>query len=117
MRSAESPPLRLRDVATLKDAAAPKFGDTLIMGKPGVMLGLSSQYGANTLEGESSGQAPEDQNPYVALTLNVRVSRRILASCADLIQRGVDIRGVYVKRVAETGDERLAPKLETVAKL
>jgi len=34
----------------VKEGAAPKFGDTLIMGKPGVMLGLSSQYGANTLE-------------------------------------------------------------------
>jgi Cu/Ag efflux pump CusA len=44
------PPLRLRDFATVKEGAAPKFGDTLIMGRPGVMLGLSSQYGANTLE-------------------------------------------------------------------
>ncbi|MDB6091731.1 MAG: efflux transporter permease subunit [Gammaproteobacteria bacterium] len=43
-------PLRLRDFATVTEGAAPKFGDTLIMGKPGVMLGLSSQYGANTLE-------------------------------------------------------------------
>jgi CzcA family heavy metal efflux pump len=42
--------LQLRDFATVKFGAAPKFGDTLIMGKPGVMLGLSSQYGANTLE-------------------------------------------------------------------
>lgn len=61
--------------------------------------------------------APEDQTPYVALTLNVRVSRRILASCSDLIDRGVDVRGVYVKRTAETGDERLAPKLETVGQV
>ncbi len=44
------PPLRIRDFATVKAGAAPKFGDTLIMGRPGVMLGLSSQYGANTLE-------------------------------------------------------------------
>ena len=43
-------PLRLRDFATVKETAAPKYGDTLIMGRPGVMLGLSSQYGANTLE-------------------------------------------------------------------
>src|ERR1700722_2953177 len=43
-------PLRLRDFASVKEGAAPKYGDTLIMGKPGVMLGLSSQYGANTLE-------------------------------------------------------------------
>ncbi|HVW70712.1 MAG TPA: efflux RND transporter permease subunit, partial [Steroidobacteraceae bacterium] len=44
------PPLKLGDFATVREGAAPKFGDTLIMGKPGVMLGLSSQYGANTLE-------------------------------------------------------------------
>jgi CzcA family heavy metal efflux pump len=43
-------PLRLRDFASVKEGAAPKYGDTLIMGKAGVMLGLSSQYGANTLE-------------------------------------------------------------------
>ena len=60
---------------------------------------------------------PEDQSPYVALTLNVRVSRRILASCADLLREGVDVRGVYVKRVAEIGDTRLAPKLETVGQV
>jgi CzcA family heavy metal efflux pump len=47
---AGGPPLKLSDFANIKEGAAPKFGDTLIMGKPGVMLGLSSQYGANTLE-------------------------------------------------------------------
>ena len=44
-----APPLRLRDFATVTDGVAPKFGDTLIMGRPGVLLNLSSQYGANTL--------------------------------------------------------------------
>jgi len=48
--TASGSPLRLGDFATIHYGAAPKFGDTLIMGKPGVMLGLSSQYGANTLE-------------------------------------------------------------------
>ena len=33
----------------MTDGVAPKFGDTLIMGRPGVLLNLSSQYGANTL--------------------------------------------------------------------
>ncbi len=42
-------PLRLRDFASVTDGVAPKFGDALIMGKPGVLLNLSSQYGANTL--------------------------------------------------------------------
>ena len=42
-------PLRLRDFASVTDGVAPKFGDALIMGRPGVLLNLSSQYGANTL--------------------------------------------------------------------
>ena len=42
--------LRLKDVARVIEGAAPKFGDTLIQGKPGVLLTMSSQYGANTLE-------------------------------------------------------------------
>jgi CzcA family heavy metal efflux pump len=42
-------PVRLRDVAEVKEAPALKSGDALVMGKPGVMLSLASQYGANTL--------------------------------------------------------------------
>src|SRR6202030_396566 len=42
-------PIQLRDVAEVKIAPALRSGDALIMGKPGVMLSLASQYGANTL--------------------------------------------------------------------
>jgi len=42
-------PILLRDVAEVKIAPALRSGDSLIMGKPGVMLSLASQYGANTL--------------------------------------------------------------------
>ncbi|HEV2287299.1 MAG TPA: efflux RND transporter permease subunit, partial [Steroidobacteraceae bacterium] len=42
-------PLLLRDVAEVQVAPALRSGDALIMGKPGVMLSLASQYGANTL--------------------------------------------------------------------
>jgi CzcA family heavy metal efflux pump len=42
-------PVLLRDVAEVKVAPAIRFGDSLIMGKPGVLLSLASQYGANTL--------------------------------------------------------------------
>ena len=42
-------PLLLRDVAEVKVAPAVRFGDSLIMGRPGVLLSLASQYGANTL--------------------------------------------------------------------
>ena len=42
--------VRLRDVATVAEAAEPKFGDSLIMGEPGVLIATASQFGANTLE-------------------------------------------------------------------
>lgn len=42
-------PILLRDVAEVKMAPALRSGDALIMGKPGVLLSLASQYGANTL--------------------------------------------------------------------
>ncbi|HYL69879.1 MAG TPA: efflux RND transporter permease subunit, partial [Candidatus Dormibacteraeota bacterium] len=44
-----STPLLLRDLAEVKMAPALRFGDALIMGRPGVLLSLASQYGANTL--------------------------------------------------------------------
>ena len=43
-------PVRLRDVANVSEGPEPKFGDALVMGKPGVLLALASQFGANTLE-------------------------------------------------------------------
>jgi CzcA family heavy metal efflux pump len=42
--------VRLKDVANVVEAAAPKVGDAVINGKPGVMIMASSQYGANTLQ-------------------------------------------------------------------
>jgi CzcA family heavy metal efflux pump len=43
-------PILLRDIAAVKMAPALRFGDSLIMGEPGVLLSLASQYGANTLD-------------------------------------------------------------------
>jgi len=42
-------PVRLRDVATVMEAPALRTGDSLIQGRPGVLLSMSSQFGANTL--------------------------------------------------------------------
>ncbi|HMA00505.1 MAG TPA: efflux RND transporter permease subunit [Steroidobacteraceae bacterium] len=42
-------PILVRDVAEVKFAPALRSGDALVMGKPGVMMSLASQYGANTL--------------------------------------------------------------------
>ena len=41
--------VRVGDVAEVKDGPGPQNGDALIMGRPGVMVSMASQYGANTL--------------------------------------------------------------------
>src|SRR5450631_734316 len=43
-------PVRLGDVATVREGAAPRFGDALIAGRPGILIETSTQFGANTLE-------------------------------------------------------------------
>jgi CzcA family heavy metal efflux pump len=48
--SAAGAPVRLQDVATVAYGAEPKLGDSLIMGQPGVLLTLKSQYGSNTMD-------------------------------------------------------------------
>lgn len=52
--------LRLRDVADVAYTATPPFGDALIMGKPGVLLSMASQYGANTLTATQAVEAALD---------------------------------------------------------
>jgi CzcA family heavy metal efflux pump len=43
-------PLRIGDIASVRDAAAPRFGDAIIGGHPGILVETSTQYGANTLD-------------------------------------------------------------------
>jgi CzcA family heavy metal efflux pump len=47
-------PARIGDIAEVVDGAGPLDGDALIMGRPGVLLSISSQYGANTLDATRS---------------------------------------------------------------
>ncbi|MGA2866155.1 MAG: efflux RND transporter permease subunit [Verrucomicrobiota bacterium] len=42
--------VRLKDVAKVIEGPEPKFGDAQIMGERGVVVGVYSQYGANTME-------------------------------------------------------------------
>jgi CzcA family heavy metal efflux pump len=51
----------IRDVAEVVDGAEPKFGDCLIEGKRGVLLTLSTQYGANTLRATRALEAALDE--------------------------------------------------------
>jgi CzcA family heavy metal efflux pump len=43
-------PIRIGDLAQVHDGAAPRFGDAIIGGQPGVLVETSTQYGANTLD-------------------------------------------------------------------
>lgn len=57
-------PVRLRDIANVVEGAEPKFGDCVIQGKPGVLLALASQFGANTLDATHAlEQALEELEP------------------------------------------------------
>src|SRR5882724_6819871 len=42
--------VRLKDVANVLEGAEPKFGDTVVQGRWGVLLTMSSQFGANTMD-------------------------------------------------------------------
>jgi CzcA family heavy metal efflux pump len=48
--TSEGRPIRLGDIASVHEGSAPRFGDALIAGKPGVLIETSTQFGANTLE-------------------------------------------------------------------
>jgi CzcA family heavy metal efflux pump len=55
--SAAGGALHIGDVADVVEAPMPAFGDALVMGRPGVLLTLSSQYGANTLDATKAVEA------------------------------------------------------------
>ena len=44
-----SAPVRIGDVSDVVEAPAPAFGDALVDGKPGVLVSVGRQYGANSL--------------------------------------------------------------------
>jgi len=53
--------VRLKDVARVVEGAEPKFGDTVVMGRWGVLMTMSSQYGANTMEVTKALEAALDE--------------------------------------------------------
>src|SRR5258708_14603487 len=56
--------VRLKDVARVVEGAEPKFGDTVSQGRWGVLMTMSSQYGANTMEATKALEAAlEEMKP------------------------------------------------------
>ena len=49
--------VRLKDVAQVVEGPEPKFGDTVVQGRWGVLLTMSSQFGANTMEATRAVEA------------------------------------------------------------
>ena len=43
-------PVRIGDIGEVRDGAAPRFGDAMIGGHPGILVETSTQFGANTLD-------------------------------------------------------------------
>jgi CzcA family heavy metal efflux pump len=49
--------IHVADVAQVQEGAAIAFGDAVVQGRPGVLLAISGQYGANTLEATHAVEA------------------------------------------------------------
>ncbi len=43
-------PVRIGDIAEVRDGSAPRVGDAIIGGQPGILVETSTQFGANTLD-------------------------------------------------------------------
>ncbi len=69
--------VRLKDVARVVEAAEPKFGDCLVQGRPGVLLTMSSQYGANTLEVTRMLEAALDEMGPVFAQAGIKIYPRL----------------------------------------
>lgn len=81
-------PVRLRDVARVAEGPEPKFGDSLIDGKPGMALLAYKQFGADTLEVTRALEA-EVEKLRPELERDEIVIRRDLFRQADFIQHAV----------------------------
>ncbi|HVM49358.1 MAG TPA: efflux RND transporter permease subunit [Candidatus Acidoferrum sp.] len=94
--------VRLKDVARVVEGAEPKVGDTTIMGRSGVLMTMSSQYGANTMEVTRVLEAAlEELKPVLAkegITLYPRLHRPatfIETSLANM-QHSLALGGILV---------------------
>ena len=97
--------VRLADVARVVEAGAPRFGDALIQGRPGVLLTMLSQYGANTLEvTQAVERALDDMGPVFeqeGITLYPRLHRpaTFIETALRNLRRSLLLGGVLVALV------------------
>ena len=72
-------PVRIDDVAEVRDGAAPRFGDAIIGGRPGILVETSTQYGANTLD------------------VTRELERRLQVLVPELAKRGVEYHAALLR--------------------
>ena len=72
-------PVRLGDVAEVRDGAAPRVGDAIIGGQPGILVETSTQYGANTLD------------------VTRELERRLQGLVPELAKRGVEYHAALLR--------------------
>ena len=94
--------VRLKDVAKVVEGAEPKFGDALVMGERGVILLVSSQFGANTMNVTRNVEAALNELSPAFAAENITVNPRLFrpANFIEASIRNVDqsllIGGVLV---------------------
>jgi hypothetical protein len=60
---------------------------------------------------------PDRQAPFVGVALDVRTTRQLSRSCAELMADGFDPTGLYVGRRVEHTDPRIFPRLELLGRV
>jgi len=65
--------VRLKDIARVLEGPEPKFGDCLVQGRWGVLMTMSSQYGANTMEVTKSLESALDEMKPVFQKLGIKL--------------------------------------------
>jgi CzcA family heavy metal efflux pump len=84
--------VRLKDVAKVVEGAEPKFGDALVMGERGVILLVSSQFGANTMNVTRNVEAALNELSPAFAAENITVNPRLFrpANFIEASIRNVD---------------------------
>jgi CzcA family heavy metal efflux pump len=98
-------PITIGSIARVVEAPALRAGDALIMGRPGVLLSLASQYGANTLETTRAVEAAlEELKPALAaqgITVYPGLHRpaNFIERALESLQHSLVIAGILILAV------------------
>ncbi|MDR2250673.1 efflux RND transporter permease subunit [Acinetobacter sp.] len=102
LRANNGPAIHLGDVATVTWTSAPPVGAASIMGKPGVMLIMDSQYGANTMtvtngiESQLKTLQPMLKQQGVDININVFRPANFISDAVEHLRNALIIGAILV---------------------